>query len=294
MSVTIIINPISGGSRPEAARARAETAAAVVERHGDSADVFVTERPGHARELARSAANRGARLVMAWGGDGTINEVASGLAFDRTPLGIVPSGSGNGLACELGIDLRPEEAIADALRAEPRLMDLGELGGRLFVNLAGLGFDAHVASRFNDPGNRRRGLVVYAGITLRSLATYVPGRYTITTPEERIETRAVLVTVANGTQFGNRARIAPAARVDDGLLDLVIFEERSRVATLCRLPRLFNGTVACVPGYSTRRIQRATIECDRPMVFHVDGETTVGGTALSVRVHPGALRVAVK
>lgn len=120
MSVTIIINPVSGGSRPEAARARAEIASAIVERHGDSAEVFLTERPGHARELAASAAARGARLVMAWGGDGTINEIAS-------------------------------------------------------AN---------------------------------------PAHYSITTPEERIETRAVLVSIANGTEFGNRARIAPAARFD--------------------------------------------------------------------------------
>lgn len=104
----------------------------------------------------------------------------------------------------------------------------------------------------------------------------------------------MLVSIANGTEFGNRARIAPAARFDDGLLDLVIFEERSRWATVCRLPRLFNGTVDCVPGYSTRPIQRAAVECDRPMLFHVDGETIVGGTTLSARVHPGALRIAIR
>src|SRR4051812_36134898 len=110
MSVAIIINPISGGARRDAARARAQIARAVVDRHGDPAAVFVTEGVGHARVLAKGAVGRGARLVMAWGGDGTINEVASALAFDEVPLGIIPAGSGNGLARELGVSLRPERA----------------------------------------------------------------------------------------------------------------------------------------------------------------------------------------
>ena len=132
----------------------------------------MTERPGHARELAKAAVKRGVRLVMAWGGDGTINEVASALAFDEVPLGIIPAGSGNGLARELGVNLRPERAIADALAAEPRPMDVGELDGHLFVNIAGIGLDAHVASRFST--HHRRGLLGYATITAQALATYVP------------------------------------------------------------------------------------------------------------------------
>src|SRR3954471_23824415 len=104
MSVAVIINPISGGARPGAARRRAQTARDEVERHGDAAEVFVTERQGHARQLAKAAAARGVRLVLAWGGDGTINEVASALAFQDVPLGIVPAGSGNGLAMELRIE----------------------------------------------------------------------------------------------------------------------------------------------------------------------------------------------
>src|SRR3984893_13907487 len=147
MSITIIINPVSGGLRLEEARARVELAADVVEAHDELADVFVTERRGHAREIAKSALVRGARLVLAWGGDGTINEVASSLAFQEVPLGIIPSGSGNGLARELGVHPRAERAIADALQAVPRPMDLGEIDGHLFANMAGVGFDAHIAAR---------------------------------------------------------------------------------------------------------------------------------------------------
>ena len=292
MSTVIIINPISGGASPRVARERAQFALAVVDAHGDPAEVLRTEGVGHARELATSAVRRGARLVLAWGGDGTINEVASALAFGEVPLGIIPAGSGNGLARELGVHPRPDRAIADALHAVPRPMDMGEIDGRLFANIAGIGFDAYVASRFATAP--RRGFIGYAGITAPALAGYVPLHYRITSGGIQTEARAMLVTLANSAQFGNGARIAPGARVDDGALDLVVVEERSRIATLCQLPRLFNGTADRIRGWTRRRIREVSIECDQPMAYHVDGEPVQGGTQLKARVHPGALRIAVK
>jgi len=294
VSVAIIINPIAGRAGPSAGRVCAELASATIDRHGERADVLVTERPGHARDLARAAVGRGARLVMAWGGDGTINEIAGALAFGHVPIGIVPAGSGNGLARELGVNRRPERAIADALRARPRPIDLGELGGRLFVNVAGVGLDAYVALRFGESSNRRRGFVKYAEITLRALLAYRPVPYSIATSSGVTNPRALFVTFANSAQFGNGARIAPDARIDDGLLDLVIVEERSRWGTLWQVPRLFNGTADRIAGRTVQRIAEATIECNQPMVFHVDGEAILGGTRLTARVHPGALQIAVR
>ena len=229
--------------------------------------------------------------MLAWGGDGTINEVASALAFDDVPLGIVPAGSGNGLARELGVHPRAERAIAEALQAVPRPMDLGEIDGHLFANMAGIGFDAHIASRFATA--TRRGFIGYAGITARALTSYVPQHYRVTIGGVETAHRAVLVTIANSAQFGNNARIAPGARVDDGELDLVVFEERSRIATLCQMPRLFNGTVARVRGCTIRRIREATIESDQSMTYHVDGEPVAGEHDCG-RAHPGALMVAVR
>jgi diacylglycerol kinase (ATP) len=292
VSVSIIINPISGGVRPAVARARAAVARAAADLDGRPLDVFVTEGVGHARQLATEAVQRGARLVLAWGGDGTINEVMSALAFGPVALGIIPAGSGNGLARELGVSRRPERAIADALAAAPATMDVGEVDGHLFANIAGIGFDAHIASRF--AAAERRGFLGYVGITARALASYVPLQYRIFTDRGRRDVRAVLVTIANSAQFGNGALIAPGARVDDGELDLVVFEERSRVRTVCSMPRLFNGTVRRLQGCRIDRICSVTIEADEPLTFHVDGEPVQGGTRLSARVHPGALRVAVK
>src|SRR5205085_2799160 len=128
----------------------------------------------------------------------------------------------------------------------------------------------------------------------RALISYKPARYSIRLDDAPVcpPVRAVLVTVANSPEFGKGAVIAPGARVDDGQLDLVVMEERSRIRTITQLPRLFQGTVDRAPGCSIRRIGRATIESDQPMVFHVDGEPVSGGTSLKVRVHPGALFIA--
>jgi diacylglycerol kinase (ATP) len=294
MSFAIIVNPVAGGASREVARKRIERAAAIRDADGNRGEVLVTARQGHARDLARAARARGATVVFAWGGDGTINEIAGELAFGDVPLGIIRAGSGNGLALELGVDPNPEHAIIHALAAAPRPIDMGELGGRLFVNIAGIGFDAHVASRFNQAANVRRGFAGYIAISGRALFSYKAARYTITTGDTSVEVgRGVLVTIANSPQFGNGARIAPGARVDDGLLDLVVVDERSRPRTVCGLPRLFNGTVERIKGCTIRRIAEATIASDQPMTFHVDGEPVEGGRELEARVHPGALLIAV-
>jgi YegS/Rv2252/BmrU family lipid kinase len=291
MSIAVIINPITGLARPEDARLRAERAAAVIERQGEEADVLVTQHQGHGRELATAAVRRGARLVMVWGGDGTINEVASALAFSETPLGIIPAGSGNGLARALHIRAQPEQAICTAMRAKPRAIDLGELGGRLFVNLAGIGLDAHVAAQFNAAGGRRRGLARYMGLAARALVTYVPARYVISGPGLHLNVRAVLVALANSTQYGNGAQIAPQAQIDDGQLDLVVVRERSRLVTVCQTPRLFNGSVGRMPECSIHRVRDVRVECPDRMAFHVDGEPVEGDATLIGRVHPAALRI---
>lgn len=272
---------------------RAQIAIDAVERHGDRPEVFVTERPGHAKELARAAAERGDRLVIAWGGDGTINEVASALVFGDTPMAIVPAGSGNGLATELRVSRQPHQAIASALKSPGRLIDVGEIASRYFVNIAGIGFDAEVAAKFNHPSNTRRGARGYVTLTARSFFTYQPRTYTLTVDGECRRVRALLVVIANGTEFGNRILIARGARVDDGLLDAVVVEERSRARTIARVPWLVTRQIHRVPEWSTRPAKKVVVECAEAMMFHVDGEPVQGGTRLDARIHPGALRVSV-
>jgi YegS/Rv2252/BmrU family lipid kinase len=287
--VTIIINPISGRATPARARQRAELAASELAERKEAGEVFVTERRGHGRELADAAVRRRDRLVIAWGGDGTVNEVASALVGTETALGVVPAGSGNGLARELRVPNKPAAAIASALAAPARRVDAGQLGGRWFFSIAGIGFDAHIAQAF-DRNVGRRGFSAYVWITARELWRYRPGQFQINGAASVV---ALLVTFANSAQFGNGARIAPHARIDDGLLDMVVFEERSRLATIVGLPKLFTGGVERVRGVSIRQLTEAVVESSAPMVFHVDGEPhDVGITRLEARVHPGVLRVA--
>jgi YegS/Rv2252/BmrU family lipid kinase len=290
--IAIIINPISGGARRGQAQQRAELALSVLASCREDGEVFVSERKGHVRELAAGAVARGVRLVIAWGGDGTMNEAASALMHGPTPLSLVPSGSGNGLARELRVDFRPDRAIRDALGAAPRTIDAGEFGGRPFFSVAGVGFDAHVAACLDVRADGRRGFSAYARITARELWAYRCGRFRI--DEAPPERRAVILALANSPQFGSGARIAPGAKLDDGLLDLVIVEETSRLATIRAIPRLFVGGLARLHGVSTRQVERTVVTSDTPMTFHVDGEPFAGGTRLEGRVLPGALRICVR
>src|SRR5688572_14892754 len=178
--LAIIINPISGtGGRVHIARQRAELAASLVAARGLDARVFMTERPGHAREIAGAMLREGSKTIVAWGGDGTVNEIASTLAFRDATLGIIPSGSGNGLSRELHIPLDPAAAIDIALTGRDVQIDAGELDGHLFFNVAGIGLDARVAHRFATEGLLNRGFRKYLSITAQELFTYEPDDHTV-------------------------------------------------------------------------------------------------------------------
>jgi YegS/Rv2252/BmrU family lipid kinase len=256
---------------------------------GLDADVFVTERPGHARELAASALRRGAAMCIAWGGDGTVNEVASALVHTGAALGIVPGGSGNGLARDLGIPADPAAAFATALSGTARAIDAGEVDGHLFFNVAGFGLDARVARAFGRGG--RRGLARYVQITVRELLAYRPAEYVVTVDGQTERGRPLIVAVANSRQYGNGALIAPRARLDDGRLDVVVVEHRSPLRVLVQARRLFTGTLGDAPGVSMRAGSTIEVSSPEPVVYHVDGEPHAGGTVVPVQVRPAVLRV---
>jgi diacylglycerol kinase (ATP) len=250
----------------------------------------VTERAGHGFALSKAARERGASIIVAWGGDGTVNEVASALVHESAALAIVPAGSGNGLAQELQIDRRPEAAFGVALHSPGRRIDVGELGGRFFVNVAGIGFDAVVAREFNARPHRR-GLLSYVVIVGKRIVSYDPAEYDIRLEHESIRCRAFIVALANSRQYGNGAKIAPQARIDDGKLDLVVAEASSALKSIWRARHLFRGTLARERSVKIRSVDHVQISCNRKILFHVDGETFEGGRILSGRVHRGALKV---
>lgn len=292
--VVVILNPISGtGGRSEVARRRVEVARNALSARGVDGQVLVSQYPGHARTLAREAMDAGVALVIAWGGDGTINEVASQLAFGRVPLAIIPSGSGNGLARELRIPFDADAAFEVAFGGRDLRMDAGEIDGRLFFNVAGLGLDARVAREFAANGLVRRGFARYLAIAARELFTFRPDDHTIVVDGVVTRVRAMVIAIANGRQYGNRATIAPDARIDDGKLDVVVVAYRSPIETLLEAPMLFAGGVRHVRGVTIVRAEHVEITSARAVIYHVDGEPFVGGASLTARVRPGALQVRV-
>ncbi|MEE2638492.1 MAG: diacylglycerol kinase family protein [Acidobacteriota bacterium] len=290
--LAVIANPVAGPVKRRMTTDQiTDLARNVCAAAGVECEVVFTGHRGHARGLAEAFVRDGWSLIVAWGGDGTINEVASALVRQSVVLGIVPSGSGNGLARELGISQRAEEALATVIRGRDRLIDVGKLGGRLFINLAGVGLGVSVAELFGRLTGR--GLARYVYATLRQLLTYVPQRYRLAIGPETIETTAFLVELANGRQYGNGAIIAPGARLDNGFFDVVVIREMSLPRALLGLLRLFNGTVDSHPRVSIHVAPGITISSDRPMPFHVDGEVVPGETSLTGTVLASSLWVRV-
>lgn len=289
MSAGIIINPAAGPRRRGGiggAVARAEAALRACSVEGD---VRVTERRGSAREIARALIAAGASTVVAWGGDGTINEVAAEAAAAGAALGVVPAGSGNGFARGLGLERRVGAALRTALTGPVRRIDTGEVDGRRFVNVAGIGFDAHLAQVFN--ALPRRGPAAYFRAGVRELLSWRGETCTVRAAGETFTTSAFLITIANGREYGAGAVIAPRARPDDGRLDLVCVPARPVPWLLLRSFRLFTGAVDRTPGIRTVSAAAAELTAERPLAFHVDGEVYAGGPRLHVRVLPASLRV---
>ncbi len=293
-NVVAIVNPLSGaGANPNVAAQRVALLDARFSSASIAGEVHVTRRAGHAREIADAAVAQGASLVIAWGGDGTINEVGRALAGSPTVLGIIPAGSGNGFANELGIPHAPPAAIDVIFGGSDRAVDVGEIDGRPFFNIAGVGFDALVAQQFNECAQGQRGLWPYVRIGVTQAFRYRGIRYTVSLDEETIESEALLIAFANGREYGNRLRVAPHARLDDGVLEAVVVADRSPLSRLWTGRHLALGTAARASGLVLRSIHRARIDANEPILYHVDGEPGLGGRSLDVTIRPRALRVRV-
>jgi YegS/Rv2252/BmrU family lipid kinase len=257
--------------------------------------VYLTREAGHATELAREAVAAGADLVLAIGGDGTVNEVAQGVIGSPAALGIVPVGSGNGLARALRIPLWPAQALGALEAGVRRRMDVGFLNGRPFLNVAGVGFDAVVGHAFHERGRRggRRGLLGYVRLSLAELRTYRPPRLTIEVGPERLELTAFVTTFANGPQYGAGAVINPGAKLDDGRLEVVAFEQAPLWRIVATGSRMFLGSLERSAGYRRLSGAAATVAAMSPLAVHCDGDPAGSAERIEVGLRPRALEVVV-
>lgn len=299
MRIVAVVNPVSGaGLNPNVAAQRVEMIRSELSARGLAADVHLTERRGHARELAQQAADARADLVIVWGGDGTVNEVGGALAGSETPLGLIPAGSGNGLAAALRVPFDPHRAIAVALGDRTLAVDVGRANGEPFFNVAGIGFDAHVAMLFNQRRRGRGGKLPYVVIGVREGCTYAGKEYRITLesgtrPAHSMTVRALLIAFANGSEYGMGMRIAPAARLDDGLLEACVVLDRPVLSRFLHARHLATGSIDRAPALIREPVCRAAVEADGDMVYHLDGELAVASGRIAITIDPGALEVKV-
>ena len=291
MRMRFVVNPRSGRRRRTAAILA--VVRDFISARGLDADCVETEGPGHATEIAREAAMAGCPRIVAVGGDGTVNEVAQALIHTPSAMGLVPCGSGNGLALHLGMPTEPAGALELATGDAGRVaeLDTGTANGLPFVNVMGFGLDADVSRRFNRLV--RRGLPAYTRSALAAFLNcpILTCRITVGARQETLD--ALLVSVANSDQYGNHAKIAPHARVDDGVFDLVAVGPTGLFGAAVLGARLFLGTIDQAAGVHRFRGARFLIERPAAGLIHTDGETHATGARVEVIARRRSLRLVV-
>lgn len=286
MRARLIINPISGtGSKKGLDLAVME----MLSPQGWEIETVYTRCHGDATRLAAEAVEMGCEAVFAAGGDGTVNESAAALCGSRTALGIIPCGSGNGLARHLGIPVDAREGMKVIHDEEPRSIDYATVNGRKFFCTFGVGFDAAVSAAFAE--KKKRGKLTYIQSTFETYAHYEPELYTITANGRKITEKAFLVAVCNASQYGNNAYIAPSATIDDGLLDVTIIHAGNTLSTALVGFDMLIGNIERNMLIHTFRTPSISIERSREGAVHIDGEPLVLDRRLDIDCHHRRLRV---
>ncbi len=269
MPWTVIVNPAAGRGRTRGLLDDLRAAAARAD-----AELVVSPEPGAPTKLALSAAEAGNDLV-ACGGDGLVTEVAGVAADTRRRLAVVPTGAGNDFARGLGYDpKRPLDAFDALARGRDRVVDLGRVNGRWYTCVTASGFDAE-ANRWANTVTRLRGTTLYVAAVLRTLAVFHPHPFRLTVDGEVHEVRAWLVAVGNGPAYAGGMHIAPAARLDDGLLDVTVICAMSKPEFLVNFPKVFKGTHVSHPKVQTfrgRTVELESLDASLPMEVYADGE----------------------
>ncbi|WP_312135198.1 diacylglycerol kinase family lipid kinase [Sphingobacterium sp.] len=284
--ILFVVNPISGGKKKTAFN---KQVLEVLDLTRFEPTFKTTNHVNHAYELATQAIEEKYDAVIAVGGDGTINEIGSALAGTDTPLGIIPEGSGNGLALYLGIPMNESAALRRLNRFDSVAVDCAKVGEDRFFNIAGLGFDASVSDKFAN--ETFRGPVGYLRTAINVLSKYKPKKYKLTIDGEEYEREAFMISVANSPQYGNNAYIAPNASITDGLLDVCIVHKFPLYTLPMMIFHLFNKTadqseyVEIIPG------KHIIIEQEGKDPVHLDGEPKELGQRIEIEVMERALNI---
>ena len=282
-----IINPISGGKKKEGVP---ELIDKYLDAEAYTAAIVFSDGVAHARQIAKEALNK-FDLIVAVGGDGTVNEVASAIVGTDTPLGIIPFGSGNGLSRFLGIPMNAEEAIKTLSTGHIEVIDSAKLNGKPFFNMAGMGFDAHISEVFSH--TKKRGFFTYLKSSIQEVANYKAQTYHIEIDGIAYDREAFMLSFANSSQYGNNAHISPNASVQDGLLDVCVIKS----FPLWRFPemgiRMLTKTTDKTNYVEIIRGKHINVKRSSAGPVHLDGEPQMSDAENVIEVVPGSLKVIV-
>lgn len=286
--IAFIVNPISGGRSKKGFE---EMVRKSLDLNNYDPVISYSERPGHASDLAKQALDQKIRKIVAVGGDGTVNEVAKMIINSESALGIIPFGSGNGLARHMGISTNPAKAVEQLNSATIRINDAGVINGMPFFCTSGMGFDAHIGKIFATL--KGRGFTGYIKAVLREFASYKSQQYKLIVNGVALDKNAFLITFANANQYGNNAYIAPQANVADGKLDVCILKPFPVYSMPGLAMRVFNKTADKSSFMHTMKGTEITIQRESAGPIHLDGEPFETGKDIKVEIMPGCLKILV-
>ena len=286
IKIAFIVNPISGTRKKDDIPSIIE---GTLDDSRFDADIIFTEYAGHAAEIASRCADEGYDICVAVGGDGTVNEVARSLVHRQTALGIIPCGSGNGLARHLCLPMDPKRAVEIINVAQIEAFDYGIINALPFFCTCGMGFDAFISLKFAESG--KRGPITYVENVLREGLKYKPETYEVESDDGKHRYKAFLIACANASQYGNNAYIAPGATMKDGEMDVIIMEPFDALEAPQIAADLFMKTLANNSRIKTFRTQRLHIHRKSPGAIHYDGDPIMTGTDIDVSIEHLGLRI---
>ena len=263
----LIINPAAGGGRAEVV---ARAAASRLDQARVEFRVATTRSPEHGVEMAAQCLNTGETPVLV-SGDGLAGVVGGSLVGTGIGLGLIPAGRGNDLARGLGIPTETGAAVDNLLDGEVRMIDVGEGNGRRFLGIASVGFDSE-ANRIANEARFLKGAPVYAWAAIRALATWKPVRFEVTTGGQRRRLTGHTIAVANNRFYGGGMKMAPGAEIDDGMFDVIVIHDVSKLRFLSDFPKVFSGSHVRSEGVETLRTPGISISASRPLTVYADGD----------------------
>ena len=285
-TITFILNPISGTHKKDHIPALIEK---MIDTERFEYDIQQTEYKGHAAEITKKCVAEGRDVVVAIGGDGTVNEVARSLVHTNTALGIIPCGSGNGLARHLCLPLDVKKALQIINQCKIESFDYGVINNLPFFCTCGMGFDAFISLKFAEAG--KRGPITYVENVLKEGLKYKPDTYEVEDETGAKKYKAFLIACANASQYGNNAYIAPHATMKDGLLDVVILEPFTAFDAPQISIDLFNKTLENNSKIKTIKTKRIHIHRSEPGAIHYDGDPIMTGTDIDINIEPEGIRI---